>query len=57
VTDRPFLVAFDLDGTLVDSAQDLADSGNALLRSYGAKALTTAEVVAACSRRATWRCR
>ena len=46
MTDRPFLVAFDLDGTLVDSAQDLADSGNALLRSYGAHVLATAEVVA-----------
>ena len=46
MTDRPFLVAFDLDGTLVDSAQDLADSGNALLRSYGAPTLTTSEVVA-----------
>ncbi len=46
MTDRPFLVAFDLDGTLVDSAQDLADSGNALLRSYGAPVLTSAEVVA-----------
>ena len=46
MTDRPFLVAFDLDGTLVDSAQDLADSGNALLRSYGAPTLTTSEIVA-----------
>jgi len=39
-------ILFDLDGTLVDSAQDLADSGNALLRSYGAPVLTSAEVVA-----------
>lgn len=47
MTDRPgFLVAFDLDGTLVDSAQDLADSGNALLRSYGAHPLTPPEVIA-----------
>jgi phosphoglycolate phosphatase len=47
VTDgRTFLVAFDLDGTLVDSAQDLADSGNALLRSYAARPLSTPDIVA-----------
>ncbi len=40
------LVAFDLDGTLVDSAQDLANSGNALLRSYGAPPIPDADVVA-----------
>jgi phosphoglycolate phosphatase len=33
------LVVFDLDGTLVDSRQDLADSTNAVLESYGAPAL------------------
>jgi phosphoglycolate phosphatase len=33
------LVVFDLDGTLVDSRQDLADSTNAVLASYGAPAL------------------
>jgi phosphoglycolate phosphatase len=33
------LVVFDLDGTLVDSRQDLADSTNAVLESLGAPAL------------------
>jgi phosphoglycolate phosphatase len=40
------LVAFDLDGTLVDSSGDLADSGNALLASYGAATLPSRSVVA-----------
>jgi phosphoglycolate phosphatase len=39
------LVVFDLDGTLVDSRQDLADSTNAVLESYGATPLAMAEVV------------
>lgn len=34
------LVVFDLDGTLVDSRRDLADSANAMLRSYGAEPLS-----------------
>ena len=39
------LVAFDLDGTLVDSSGDLASSGNALLESYGAAPLPARAVV------------
>jgi phosphoglycolate phosphatase len=35
---------FDLDGTLVDSAPDLASAVNALLAGYGASPLTEAEV-------------
>jgi phosphoglycolate phosphatase len=42
---RP-LIAFDLDGTLVDSQRDLADSANELLASYGAPPLSVAEVAA-----------
>ena len=33
------LIVFDLDGTLVDSRQDLADSANAMLARYGAAQL------------------
>jgi phosphoglycolate phosphatase len=33
------LIVFDLDGTLVDSRQDLADSANAMLARYGAPPL------------------
>jgi phosphoglycolate phosphatase len=34
------LIVFDLDGTLVDSRKDLADSANATLTSYGAQPLS-----------------
>jgi phosphoglycolate phosphatase len=34
------LIVFDLDGTLVDSRRDLADSANALLKACGAAALS-----------------
>jgi phosphoglycolate phosphatase len=34
------LIAFDLDGTLVDSREDIADSANATLVSYGAQPLS-----------------
>ena len=40
------LVAFDLDGTLVDSAADLAAAASALTVELGGRALGRAEVVA-----------
>lgn len=39
------LVVFDLDGTLVDSRRDLADSTNEVLKSFGAEALPPDQVV------------
>jgi len=39
------LVVFDLDGTLVDSARDLADSVNALIRELGGQALPEPAVI------------
>jgi phosphoglycolate phosphatase len=40
------LIAFDLDGTLVDSRQDLADSANALLVELGGRPLSTEAITA-----------
>jgi phosphoglycolate phosphatase len=42
---RGRLIAFDLDGTLIDSSRDLADSINELLGELGAPALPLCEVV------------
>ena len=39
------LAVFDLDGTLIDSRQDLADSANALLDTYGASAIADTAIV------------
>jgi phosphoglycolate phosphatase len=43
---RPRLIVFDLDGTLIDSRRDLADSANALLASHGRPHLDDEVVVA-----------
>lgn len=40
------LIVFDLDGTLIDSRKDLADSTNAMLVSFGASPLPTDRVAA-----------
>ena len=42
---RP-LIVFDLDGTIVDSRQDLAESANVVLESYGAEPLPVDRIAA-----------
>jgi phosphoglycolate phosphatase len=39
------LIAFDLDGTLIDSARDLSESASELVQSYGAPPLQISQVV------------
>jgi phosphoglycolate phosphatase len=39
------ILAFDLDGTLIDSARDISESVNELVESYGASPLPMSEVV------------
>lgn len=45
-TSRPMLIVFDLDGTLIDSARDLAASASELVESLGGRPLGVAEVTA-----------
>lgn len=39
------IIAFDLDGTLIDSARDLGEAASELVQGYGARPLTVAQVV------------
>ena len=49
------LVVFDLDGTLIDSRLDLANSTNEMLQSYGAAPLPVDEVTPDFDPEAIWR--
>jgi phosphoglycolate phosphatase len=44
LSESPRLIVFDLDGTLIDSRRDLADSANALLASCGAAPLSEEQI-------------
>lgn len=39
------IIAFDLDGTLIDSARDLGEAASELVQGYGARPLSVAQVV------------
>lgn len=39
------IIAFDLDGTLIDSARDLGEAASELVQSYGAPPLSVAQVI------------
>lgn len=39
------IIAFDLDGTLIDSARDLGEAASELVQGYGAPPLTVAQVI------------
>lgn len=39
------IIAFDLDGTLIDSARDLGEAASEMVQSYGARPLSVAQVV------------